>query len=223
MEKEMFVLRGLPDENYQLFRTRILERAKEAAARFSPPVLRVTLTIRKPPPLSVIPFRRDLIAVVSVYDGSSSLRDYLCGSGGYTGAFKVNEALPVAYQRLWEVGSETPGACLLTLFHSKPGLDRDVFLSRWHHSHTPLSLKIHPLWNYNRNVVVGETAGGTESYHGIVEEQFNPASDLINPIRFFGPLFRVPRHMWMVWKDSRSFIDMKRIETYLASEYHIRA
>ena len=66
-------------------------------------------------------------------------------------------------------------------------------------------------------------AGGKPPFDGIVEEQFSKPSDLLNPMRFFGPLLKMPLHMMQVWMDSRSFIDMKRIEVYLAAEYILRS
>jgi hypothetical protein len=60
-------------------------------------------------------------------------------------------------------------------------------------------------------------------YDGIVEEQFRESSHLLNPLVFFGPPLKVPWHMIQVLTDTRSFIDMKRIETYLATEVHFKS
>jgi hypothetical protein len=89
--------------------------------------------------------------------------------------------------------------------------------------HTPLSLRLHPLWNYNRNVVSNTLSGQSLWYDGIVEEQFKKPSDLLNPFIFFGPPLKVPLHMYQVWMDTRSFIDMKKIETYLTVEIHFKS
>jgi len=223
MEKEVFIIRGIPQETYEDFRTRMIALAEKNAGGFGPAALKVTLTQRKPPALSVIPFKKSRVALFTVRGGGEEIRYSLTSAEGFEGSYMAREVLPVAYEKTWEDGNETPGACLLTLFHRKPGLDRDLFLSRWFEGHTPLSLRIHPLWNYNRNEVLKSTSEDSPWYDGIVEEQVNPASDLLNPMKFFGPPVKVPRHMLMVLRDSRSFIDMKRIETYLAAEYHIRS
>ncbi len=89
--------------------------------------------------------------------------------------------------------------------------------------HTPLSLRLHPLWNYNRNVVNSTLTGNSKWYDGIVEEQFKKPSDLLNPLIFFGPPLKVPLHMYQVLKDTRSFIDMRKIETYLTTEFHFKS
>jgi hypothetical protein len=170
--------------------------------------------------LSIIPFRREKVAVLSITRRNNSPLDLVTHTQGYRGGYVVDEAIPVAYKKEWKDRSTTPGACLLTLFHKKPGLDQETFIRRWHEGHTPLSLRLHPLWNYNRNVVNETLSDDSQWYDGIVEEQFQKSSDLLNPLVFFGPPLKVPLHMHEVWKDTRSFIDMKRIETYLASEVH---
>jgi len=168
----------------------------------------------------VIPFKREKIAVISVTRKSNSPMDLITQTEGYKGGYVVEEAIPVAYNKSWKDGDPTPGVCLLTLFHKKPGLDQPTFIRRWHNGHTPLSLRLHPLWNYNRNVVNGVLSEDSKWYDGIVEEQFKKPSDLLNPFIFFGPPLKVPLHMYQVWMDTRSFIDMKKIETYLTVEIH---
>jgi len=149
--------------------------------------------------------------------------DLITHAEGFRGGYMVEEAVPVVYKKEWEDGNPTPGACLLTLFHKKPGLDQETFIRRWHQGHTPLSLRLHPLWNYNRNVVTGVLTGDSPWYDGIVEEQFQKSSDLLNPLVFFGPPLKVLLHMYQVLMDTRSFIDMKRIETYLTTEFHFKS
>ncbi len=58
-------------------------------------------------------------------------------------------------------------------------------------------------------------------YDGIVEEQTRTRRELLNPFKFFGNGFEIIGHMISVYNDTRSFLDYKRIETYLATEYHI--
>ena len=156
MPKEIYIFKGLPSEDYKGFRNRILELSTEVLHRNKPGTLKINLTVKAPPRVSVIPFKRNKIAVLSVTGGSAIGREFLTVSEGFTGGYVVEEAIPVAYKKTWEDGEPTPGECLLTLFHSRPGIDRETFLRRWHEGHTPLSLKLHPLWNYNRNVVSGK-------------------------------------------------------------------
>ena len=223
MQKEVYLIRGTPTETYDGFRKKIIALSEDVLENDRPEQLKICLTEKHPPPISVIPFMRSKMASISVFRKKGTPLKAFTDAKGFTGAYAVEEALPVRYSRDWDDREYTPGACLLTLFHKKPGLDRDTFIRRWHQGHTPLSLKLHPLWNYIRNVVKGTLTDNSSWYDGIVEEQVQKASDLLNPFVFFGPVWKVPVHMYQVLMDTRSFIDMRRIETYLASEIHLKS
>jgi hypothetical protein len=221
MRKEIYLIRGSVKEDYIQFTERILQTANAVSEIVIPAALKVTLTCEPPPKLSVIPFRKSKIAVFSVYKHDNVKIDLLMNSEGFAGAFKVEEALPVSYEKTWADGQPTPGICLLTLFHRKPGIDYDNFIHRWHNGHTPLSLKLHPLWNYNRNVVLQTVSENPAWYDGIVEEQTRTRAELLNPFKFFGNGLVILGNMLSVYTDTKSFLDYKKIETYLAAEYHI--
>jgi len=221
MRKEMYLIRGSENEDFRHFTERMLKTANTTAGLINPDALKVTLTQEPPPKISVIPFRKSKLAVFSVYKQDHEKIDFLMKAEGFSGAFSVEEALPVSYNKTWSDGEPTPGVCLLTLFHRKPGIDYDTFLDRWHNGHTPLSLKLHPLWNYNRNVVLQKICDHPCWYDGIVEEQTRTRSELLNPFKFFGNALEITGNMIAVYRDTKSFLDYKRIETYLAAEYHI--
>lgn len=184
----------------------------------TPQSLKVTITVESPPALSVIPFSKTPIACVSLV-GNDDFFNTVEDDPFLSSAHRVDEALPVSYEIDWKNGEVTPGVCLLTLFNQKVGLDFQVFLDRWHMGHTPLTLKIHPIWNYVRNVVTQTLEG--PHYDGIVEEQVRERSDLLNPLVFFGGPAKCLWNMIVTLKDVRSFIDYSSIETYLAQEYRI--
>jgi hypothetical protein len=221
MRKEIYLVRGIEKEDYRSFTDRILATAKTVTQKYNPVALKVTLTRESPPKISVIPFKKNKIAVFSVYKEDKSPVSCLHEADGFSGAFKVEEALPVMYEKTWADGEPTPGACLLTLFPRKPGIDYDTFISRWHNGHTPLSLKIHPLWDYNRNVVLQKLCDSPDWYDGIVEEHTRTRQELLNPFKFFGNGPEIIGNMISVYRDTKSFLDYRRIETYLVTEYHI--
>jgi len=223
MHKEIYILKSQGSEDYKSFKNRIFNLSNAVIEKYGPETLKACLTVKPPPRFSVIPFKREKIGVISITRKTNSSIDLITQADGYVGAYVVEEALPVAYKKSWKDGDPTPGVCLLTLFHKKPGLDQETFINRWHHSHTPLSLRLHPLWNYIRNVVNSTLTGNSKWYDGIVEEQFKKPSDLLNPFTFFGPPLKVPLHMYQVLKDTRSFIDMRKIETYLTTEIHFKS
>jgi hypothetical protein len=220
MRKEMYIIRGTRDESYPEFTDRIL-RLSRVVCSLQSAVLKLTLTTRKPPSVSVIPFKKEKISVISVYKEDPAAVGLLVNATGFTGAWTVEEAVPIGYKKTWPDGEPTPGINLLTLFNKKPGIDYDTFIRRWHHGHTPLSLKIHPLWNYNWNVVKEPVAACTQHYDGIVEEHFRTKSDLLNIFKFFGNPLLILYRFYQVYTDTNGFLDYKKIETYLADEYHI--
>jgi hypothetical protein len=167
----------------------------------------------------VIPFRKDKIALVSVKTEKEMDTEVIKSADGYSGTFHVTEALPIAYSRDWPEGEATPGVCLLTLFRQKKGIDQATFISRWHNGHTPLTLKIHPIYHYNRNEVTGSAGNPHVYFDGIVEEHCLTRSELFNPFRFFAKSGFAPLNMVKTYFDVNSFIDYRSIETYLVQEF----
>jgi hypothetical protein len=219
MRKEIYIVRGTGKESYIDFKNRILQLAEQVAEKESPKAIRLTVTPAPPPKLSIIPFKRSKISTISLYKEDDKPSGLLLKSEGISGAFWVEEAIPVGYTISWPNGEPAPGACLLTMFHKKPGIDYPTFLDRWHNGHTPLSLKLHPLWNYNRNVVREKISGHEAWYDGIVEETTRTRSELLNPFKFFGRPHKMVQNMLAVYTDTNSFLDYKKIETYLVEEF----
>ncbi len=225
MKKEIYLIGGTGTETYPEFHKRILAAAEAAIVEYSPEKLWLTLTMEPPPRLSVIPFRRQKTAAISVIrkDEETTKMELLTQLSGFRSATTVEEAIPVSYSKSWKNGTLTPGICLLTLFRQKQGLPRETFLDRWHNSHTPLSLRIHPLWHYNRNVVTVRFGAAEPAWDGIVEEHFRTRADLLNPFLFFGNPLVIIQHMMEVYRDTNSFLDYKTIEPYLVREYHLKS
>jgi len=224
--KQIYLIRGKEEgpeastsaTGYSGFCSRI--RAVIDALQADPTVTRLSYTIteERPPALSIIPFGKSKIACISIHAEQDQLYTEVAGQQGYVGCYRVEEALPVFYKKDWE-GKKTPGICLLTLFRKKKSLDRLTFLDRWHNGHTPLSLKIHPLWHYSRNVVTEQES--EEFFDGIVEEHTRTDQELLNPFKFFGnPLVIVP-NMLRVYFDVRGFLDYGSVQPYLTREYII--
>ena len=211
---------GFADAVTDVLAPRLLER--------QPRQLALTFTAEPPPRLSLIPFRRAPLCMVSLgADGGDPAPWVEVMSAALPGvrvaAYRVDEAVPVGYQREWPDGVDTPGVGLLTLMRKPASLDQDAFIRRWHGHHTPLSLEIHPLWNYLRGVVEETLLPGSPPLDGIVEEHFRCREDLLNPVRFFGgPLWMLP-NMVRVGLDVKGFIDLTTIENYLVRERHLRS
>lgn len=222
MFKYIYLIRGSSAEDYKEFKKRIFKTAESFTGNFDQ--LKLTLSELAPPAVSIIPFKKKKIAAISVYankepPASPVLKDV----PGFSGSYQVTEALPVAYKKNWQDGQKTPGVCLLTLFRKKKSIDYQTFIHRWHEGHTPLSLRVHPLWHYNRNEVTDQLSTNSEYFNGIVEEHCRTRSELMNPFKFFGNPFIIIPRMLNVYFDVKSFIDYSSIEPYLVTEYHIKS
>jgi len=225
VNKVIYLIGGREAETYQTFRDRMLATAEEAVMNCRPLRCWITLTVSPPPRISVIPFRHGKTAAITLIREPGDLKPctLLTEMDGFRFAAQVDEALPRRYEKTWPDGTATPGICLLTIFRKKKDITTEQFLDRWHNSHTPLSLRIHPLWQYDRNVVLAPVAGQEQQWDGIVMEHFRRCSDLLNPFRFFGnPLVILPR-MLEVYRDINTFLDYPTIETWMVQEYRIRS
>ncbi len=216
----MNIIRGKKDESYTAFHQRI-RKTIDALNAIDPGSLYYTITLEKPPKTSVIPFSKEKLALISINTDDDTFLDFFQGTDGYAGSFKVTEALPIVYDKDWPDGEATPGVCLLTLFRQKKSIDYETFIDRWHNGHTPLTLKIHPIYHYNRNEVTEVLGNPPVLYDGIVEEHCRTRKELMNPFKFFAKSGFAPVNMIKTYFDVNSFIDYKSIETYLVSEYHV--
>ncbi|MEA3476912.1 MAG: hypothetical protein U9R60_01935 [Bacteroidota bacterium] len=222
MEKEIYLIRGIRSETREAFSNRIFSAINTLIASSNPKAIKVTITDKAPPKISIIPFGKSNIAAISIIDAEVSPEPTLLALDGFAGAYKVWEDLPVCYKKTWKDQAPSPGVCLLTLFRQKKNIDYETFIKRWHNGHTPLSLKLHPLWHYSRNVVKEKLADSQEWYDGIVEEHTRTRSEMLNPMKFFGNPLAMPYNMFRVYKDVRSFLDYSSVEPYLVTEYRIK-
>ena len=220
MQKTISIIRGLKDDSYETFHHRVKELV-DNIKHHNPGRIHYTITLEKPPSLAIIPFSKKKIALISVHSQNFNPNELLKGINGYEGSFSVTEALPIAYKKNWDDGEVTPGVCLLTLFRKKKGISYDTFLDRWHNGHTPFTLKVHPIYHYNRNVVDKSIEEGFVWYDGIVEEHCRTRKELLNPLKFFTKSGNALKNMILTYFDTKSFIDYKSMETYLVQEYHV--
>jgi hypothetical protein len=196
----------------------------------SPARLKATFTAEPPPRLSIVPFRRTPLALISVWaerddEGAAAAWGEAvrsAGLGEVTG-YRVEESYPRTYGRDWPDGTRTRGAGLLTLLSRKRGLGDDEFFRRWFAGHSPLSLRIHPLWCYVRNVVRAPAVPGSPLLDGIVEEHFLRPEDLTNPVRFFGGALAMLPNMVRVAVDIQGFLDLRTVESWYVTEYWLKS
>ena len=243
MCRELYIIRENGTEKYDDFSKRVLSSLREFITHNSVSLCKVSLTTEAPPKLSIIPFRKTKLALVSIEKSSPiSLKNPAASKKptaahqkdltamkmiskipGFSGAYHANTTLPCSYHRNWPDGCFSPGYGLLTLFRKKSDIDYDCFYERWFESHTPLSLRVHPLWNYVRNAVAESLDPSEAHYDGIVEEHFHSKKDLTNPVIFFSGVLRMPFVMLEVNRDINSFIERGSIEPFLVREYYLKS
>ncbi len=119
MEKIMFLIKGSPSETYTQFKDRVFELLYELVKTEKPVALKLVITDFPSPKISVIPFRNQKIASVSVWQNFPIFPESLLKIQGLSGVYRVTEALPVAYEKTWKDGEPTPGVCFLTLLRKK--------------------------------------------------------------------------------------------------------
>lgn len=223
-EKLQLLVRAEPGTSMAAFDATVRERIVPRLLAGGPRGLKVTWTDRDPP-WGVIPFRRQPVALFTVWpetpsdDGEWAAR---VGAEHTVWSYRVEESIPLRYDRDWPDGQDTPGVGLLTVFSRRDGLDDDTFITRWHGGHSALSLQLHPLWCYVRNVVREALDPETPWRDAIVEEHFRTRDDLLRPSVFFGGPLAMWPNMVRVALDIRRFIDLGSMETWLVRERYLR-
>ena len=66
MQKTISIIRGFKDESYGEFHHRLKEILSQIISK-DPVELHYTVTVEKPPTVSLIPFRKEKIATISVH------------------------------------------------------------------------------------------------------------------------------------------------------------
>jgi hypothetical protein len=226
MTKLLFLLRAPAARPLAELRSWVQGDLAACLLAASPARLKVTLSTEEPPRLALIPYRRQRIVMLSVWDpapaaAAAARWRALLPLGGWTG-YVVDESTPRRYDRDWPDGVLTPGVGLLTLFRRRAGLSTAELLRRWHGGHSRLALEVHPLWCYVRNVVATAAIPGSPPLDGIVEEHLRDRRELLLASAYFGGWARMLPNMLRVLLDVRGFIDLRTIENYLVTELWLR-
>ena len=77
MEKIIYLVKGLASETHEQFKTRIFTALNLVAKNEKPEALKVVLTENPPPAISIIPFKKQKIASISI------LPDFIIKKYGY--------------------------------------------------------------------------------------------------------------------------------------------
>ena len=157
---------------------------------------------------------------VDSIDGRKDIEAILEPLAARSAGYLVTESIPRDYaQRDWKDGERSPGVALVTSFPKPDRLDDDFFFERWHGSHTPLSLEIHPLLHYVRNTVARVLTPGAPPFRAIVNESVATLEIAADPVQFNGSAEGARR----AGEDLMQFVDFKTLSTVLMSEYILQS
>src|SRR5258706_6303429 len=92
-------------------------------------------------------------------------------SAARVAGYLVTESVPRDFgARSWPDGVRSPGVKLISAFEQPTRLTREEFIARWHGSHPPLSLQVHPRRCYVHNVVAPALTARAPNFPGIVAQ-----------------------------------------------------
>ncbi len=228
MVKYVFLVRPPGAVTASALKGRILGEVAPRLLRLGPDRLKVGLTEPPRPRLTVLPLAKSDLAMISLWDGKGGRapewQAAMAGPGWGVAGYRVSESTPRAYQKDWPDGEASPGIVMLTLMTKNPRLSQEQFMHEWFEYHTPrIALRVHPLWNYIRNVVEEGLGDGCPHLDDPVEEHCRTRRDVTNPVRYFGgPLGMVP-NMIRVGLHANKFLQVSAVENYLLTEYHLRS
>jgi len=227
MTKKIYLIRSPRDREFHIFKSQLFDKLVPQLLQINPEKLKISITDFARPRFTILPLKATGLAMISVWgqieDCNKCIQKEMAGYSENVAGYLVTESIPVSYEKTWDDGNASPGAVLLTLMKKNTNLSYEQFMSEWFGHHTPMALRIHPLWNYIRNVVESLLIEDSPSFDGIVEEHFRSLGDVKNPASFFGGAFKMFPNVLKVWRHSNKFLEISSIENYLMREYHIRS
>jgi hypothetical protein len=228
MAKYIYLIRSQKQVEIQKFKSHIMDGLVPRLLQMNPEKLKVDITEPKRPMLTVLPLKKTHLAMISVWDAQTDRaqqwQSAMTNPDWSLAGYQVTESTPRAYTKDWKDGEASPGIVMLTLMNKNPRLSYEQFMKEWFEHHTPvIALRVHPLWNYIRNVVDSIVVEGSPPLDGIVEEHFRYRRDITNPLRFFGGPLKMLPNMIKVGLHAKKFLDLSLVENYLLAEYHIRS
>lgn len=153
---------------------------------------------------------------VDALDGRGAIEEIVSGLAARNAGYLVTESILREYPRHdWAVGEPSPCIALFTAFPRPEALARETFYARWHGSHGPLSLLLHPLLRYMRNAVFRPITEGAPRLDAIVSESVLSCAVAADVDQFYGG----PENQKLITKDLLSFVEMRDVSTVIMREY----
>ena len=149
-------------------------------------------------------------------DDRGGIESIVAGLAKRHAGYLVTESVLREYpKRDWARGEASPGMTIFTAFPKPEALDLETFYARWHGSHGPLTLEIHPFTRYVRNSVFRPVTRGAPTFHAIVSESVASCAVAADPELLYGGAANRKRIM----KDLLSFVDFSTMSSVPMHEY----
>lgn len=149
-------------------------------------------------------------------DARGEVESIVAGLAKRHAGYLVTESILREYpDRSWARGEASPGVTILSTFPKPDALDLETFYARWHGSHGPLSLLIHPLTRYVRNSVFRPLTADAPTLHGIVSESVGCCAVAADPEAFYSGR----ENRKKIMKDLASFLDLGTVSSVAMREY----
>lgn len=154
-------------------------------------------------------------------DGRDEIESIVSGLSRRHAGYLVTESILRDYHELagdegaWKPGEPSPGIALVTSFPKPDWIDDETFYARWHGSHGPLSLELHPLTRYVRNAVARVVTPGAPPIRAIVSESVESAAVASDVERFYGGRANRKR----IVEDLFSFAELDGMTTVVMREF----
>jgi hypothetical protein len=149
-------------------------------------------------------------------DGRAEIESIVSGLASRHAGYLVTESILRDYpMREWKAGEASPGIALVTTFPKPETIDDETFYARWHGSHGPLSLELHPLTRYVRNAVARVLTPGSPQIRAIVSESVESVAVACDVEKFYGGRENRKR----IVADLTSFAELDTMSTVVMREY----
>ena len=149
-------------------------------------------------------------------DGRGEIESLVSGFAARMAGYLVTESILRDYAvRDWSDGEPSPGIATFTTFPKPAHLTDELFFARWHGSHGPLSLEIHPLTRYVRNSVARVLTAGAPALRPIVSESVASAA-IAADVELF---YRGREGRKRIVKDLLSFAEIESMSSVVMTEY----
>jgi hypothetical protein len=241
VEKLMYVIWDSKDADGDDLRERLL--GEVAPSLFAAGARALTVDVhdapaaQAPPPMPSPEDEDPIAALVSVwidaYDRRGPIEVALGALGRRFAGYLVLESMYDDYgttqwsgPRDWEDGERSPGVLTVALIHRPIGVGYEDWIERWHGTQSPLSAELQPRTRYVRNEVVRAVTDDAPEVHGIVEEAWESAEVIKDPMLFFnsgGDPDVMAEHVTQMLESVNACLDLSRFRTATMSEYLVRS